>query len=164
MAGGASVVDVPLHADIRLLAQRRRRLLPSFAILNLAQDAAQNSALRLPAVMSQRSDAPRVAQPMGGASFSHSTGTQEMLPSIAPIRGRDRQPVHASGLTPRPTDGVQAGQQENAAVANAKTNEVSELDLHDALNDFFFRQSCLPPSTGAGFDPRLTPAWAGVKR
>lgn len=33
----------------------------------------------------------------------------------------------------------------------------------DALDDYFFRQSRLAPSGGVAFDPRLSPAWAGVK-
>ena len=36
-------------------------------------------------------------------------------------------------------------------------------DLAQALGAYFFRQSRLPPAGGTGFDPRLTPAWAGVK-
>ncbi|MGO9816544.1 MAG: hypothetical protein ACLPJJ_10220 [Acidocella sp.] len=36
-------------------------------------------------------------------------------------------------------------------------------DLAQALRAYFFRQSRLPPAGGTGFDPRLTPAWAGVK-
>ncbi len=36
-------------------------------------------------------------------------------------------------------------------------------DLAQALRTYFFRQSRLPPAGGTGFDPRLTPSWAGVK-
>ncbi len=37
------------------------------------------------------------------------------------------------------------------------------LDFADALDDYFFRQSRLAPMGGTGFDPRLSPAWAGLK-
>ncbi|MCB5945719.1 hypothetical protein, partial [Acidocella sp. KAb 2-4] len=40
---------------------------------------------------------------------------------------------------------------------------VDERDLAQALRAYFFRQSRLPPAGAAGFDPRLTPAWAGIK-
>ncbi len=39
----------------------------------------------------------------------------------------------------------------------------SPFALELALNDYFFRQSRLPPSGTTAFDPRLTPAWAGLK-
>lgn len=43
-------------------------------------------------------------------------------------------------------------------------DSVSEpADLRSALEDYFTRQARLPPAGGAAFDPRLTPAWAGVK-
>ncbi len=39
----------------------------------------------------------------------------------------------------------------------------SPFALEQALNDYFSRQSRLPPSGTTAFDPRLTPAWAGLK-
>ncbi len=36
-------------------------------------------------------------------------------------------------------------------------------EFGDALDDYFFRQSRLPPVRGTAFDPRLTPLWAGMK-
>ncbi len=36
-------------------------------------------------------------------------------------------------------------------------------EFSDALDDYFFRQSRLPPIRGTAFDPRLTPLWAGMK-
>jgi hypothetical protein len=35
--------------------------------------------------------------------------------------------------------------------------------LEQALNDYFFRQSRLPPNGGAAFNPYLSPLWAGLK-
>jgi hypothetical protein len=39
----------------------------------------------------------------------------------------------------------------------------SSVELSQALEDYFTRQARLPPSGATAFDPRLTPAWAGVK-
>lgn len=36
------------------------------------------------------------------------------------------------------------------------------LDIGQALESYFFRQSRLPPSGAAAFDPRITPAWTGL--
>jgi hypothetical protein len=38
-----------------------------------------------------------------------------------------------------------------------------ERSVSDALRGYFIREARLPPRGGAGFDPRLTPAWPGVK-
>jgi hypothetical protein len=38
----------------------------------------------------------------------------------------------------------------------------AQQNFSDALGEFFFRQARLPPSGGSAFDPRLTPAWAGL--
>jgi len=38
-----------------------------------------------------------------------------------------------------------------------------EANLSRALDHYFLRQARLPPAGGAGFDPRVTPAWPGVK-
>lgn len=39
----------------------------------------------------------------------------------------------------------------------------SQINLARALDDYFNRQARLPPSGATAFDPRLTPAWAGLK-
>ncbi|OYV32679.1 MAG: hypothetical protein B7Z80_26205 [Rhodospirillales bacterium 20-64-7] len=33
----------------------------------------------------------------------------------------------------------------------------------DALERYYWAEARLPPASGTGFDPSLTPAWAGVK-
>ncbi|MGE4481993.1 hypothetical protein [Acidocella sp.] len=38
-----------------------------------------------------------------------------------------------------------------------------EMDMAEALDDYFFRQSRLAPMGGTAFDPRLSPLWAGMK-
>ncbi len=36
-------------------------------------------------------------------------------------------------------------------------------DIERALENYFFQQSRLPPAGGAGFNPLLSPSWAGLK-
>jgi hypothetical protein len=43
------------------------------------------------------------------------------------------------------------------------TPSPSHFDLPGVLDDYFLRQTRLPPSGATGFDPRLTPVWAGLK-
>lgn len=43
------------------------------------------------------------------------------------------------------------------------TPSSSHFDLSRVLDDYFLRQTRLPPSGATGFDPRLTPVWAGLK-
>jgi len=38
-----------------------------------------------------------------------------------------------------------------------------QRDVARALESYFERQARLPPSSGAGFDPMLSPAWAGLQ-
>ncbi|MBB5373655.1 hypothetical protein [Acidocella aromatica] len=58
--------------------------------------------------------------------------------------------------------GVASGEMFAPVAARAVDREQG-TDLAQALRTYFFRQSRLPPAGGTGFDPRLTPAWAGVK-
>lgn len=77
-------------------------------------------------------------------------------PSALPLAtfaavGRQAEPGGAQGETLAPvTARRQVGREEGP-------------DLAQALRTYFFRRSRLPPAGGTGFDPRLTPAWAGVK-
>jgi hypothetical protein len=40
---------------------------------------------------------------------------------------------------------------------------MTDFDIGQALEEYFFQQSRLPPAGAAAFDPRLTPLWAGLK-
>ncbi|MDD2705096.1 MAG: hypothetical protein PHU07_07170 [Acidocella sp.] len=41
--------------------------------------------------------------------------------------------------------------------------EPAQFDIGQALEEYFFQQSRMPPAGTTAFDPRLTPAWAGLK-
>jgi hypothetical protein len=45
----------------------------------------------------------------------------------------------------------------------ARDKESNETRLSRVLDNYFLRQARLPPVGGSGFDPRVTPAWPGVK-
>ena len=64
--------------------------------------------------------------------------------------------------TPRtqPTD-----HERSAALADSQQSSSlpSPSDVGRALDNYFFRQSRLPPNGGAGFNPYLSPIWAGLK-
>ena len=40
---------------------------------------------------------------------------------------------------------------------------VAPADIERVVEDYFFRQSRLPPAGAAGFNPLLSPVWAGLK-
>jgi len=44
-----------------------------------------------------------------------------------------------------------------------RASGVPEFDIGQALEEYFFQQSRLPPAGTTAFDPRLTPLWAGLK-
>jgi len=55
------------------------------------------------------------------------------------------------------------GAMEQDAIGAGKLLNAARSDVDHAIQDFFMRQARLPPAGGTAFDPRLTPAWAGVK-
>jgi hypothetical protein len=57
----------------------------------------------------------------------------------------------------------EAGGQQFAAAAASAPPVVAPADIERALESYFFRQSRLPPVGGAGFNPMLSPVWAGLK-
>jgi len=82
----------------------------------------------------------------------------------AVVAGRAAGLETAAGeLHPRaqPRAGANAGRL--AEVAGLEAAYAPPLDMKAALEMYFFRQARLAPVGGAGFDARLTPAWAGVK-
>ena len=50
-----------------------------------------------------------------------------------------------------------------AQVSGKTAPERPQFDIGQALKEYFYQQSRLPPSGTTAFDPRLTPAWAGLK-
>lgn len=60
-------------------------------------------------------------------------------------------------------ESVEAKSENLTPAARQPAGRENTAELGQALRAYFFRQSRLPPSGGTGFDPRLTPLWAGVK-
>jgi hypothetical protein len=59
--------------------------------------------------------------------------------------------------------GVDEAEARFAPLRLGRDSVTEPADIRSALDDYFTRQARLPPAGGAAFDPRLTPAWAGVK-
>jgi hypothetical protein len=58
--------------------------------------------------------------------------------------------------------GAEAGAGHVTGPHSGTVNPLCETDLADALRTYFFRQSRMPLSSMTGFDPRVSPAWAGL--
>jgi hypothetical protein len=50
---------------------------------------------------------------------------------------------------------------ETADPAVEGTAPARPADMDAALRDYFYRMSRMPPSAATGFDPLVSPAWAG---
>jgi hypothetical protein len=53
--------------------------------------------------------------------------------------------------------------QHYGAIPPSAPAQLAPFDMERALDDYFFRKSRLPPAGGAGFNPLLSPVWAGLK-
>ena len=49
------------------------------------------------------------------------------------------------------------------AKGDGVTDDLSLIHILRELDEYFMRQARLPPSGATAFDPRVTPAWAGLK-
>jgi hypothetical protein len=93
----------------------------------------------------------------------NAVSNHEGLPSIAPIRRHSGR--HAIAPERTPTQASGAGRIETSGYLAANALPQSPIDanqLRHALEDLLNSQARLPPSGGAAFDPRLTPAWPGL--
>ncbi len=68
----------------------------------------------------------------------------------------------ASSLAPR-TQSSTAAKSETMTTEFTASNAMQQAQVEQALNNYWYQQSRLPPSGATAFDPRLTPAWAGMK-
>lgn len=123
----------------------------------------------------------------GGESFRRARlGTP---PRLAPVRRPRESQASVSALTPalsapsnfavtRPLRPVAQGaapapanrENTNSAATvlpeagnGVADGQLSAMRLDRAIDDYLARQSRLPPSGMTGFDPRLSPAWAGLQ-
>jgi hypothetical protein len=88
---------------------------------------------------------------------------EKSLPSIAPVSrsgGQNRMEHYATERK------WKAETDAESAITGPKTpglNVVDQARLRNALADLLDREARLPPSGATGFDPRLSPAWPGLK-
>jgi hypothetical protein len=93
-----------------------------------------------------------VHRPMGG-----------LRASVAPVRRRavaQRKDERTASRLSISEDAM-TGQRRSAVFGSI--SEMAQPQLTRALDEYFALQARLPPSGATAFDPRLTPAWAGVK-
>lgn len=129
-----------------------------------ARREADAAALHLPvrgAALAGRSFAP---PPGGGGGAAGRLSPAR--PGAAGAPGlRRRRSVHdaVSAAAAAAMEHGEAESQEFLAGADPAPAAVEPADIERALENYFFRQSRLPPAGGAGFNPLLSPAWAGLK-
>jgi len=117
---------------------------------------------------------PRGGEAMGAAVFAlPASRVPKAMPgwrgrgavplAAANMAGRGAAPLAAANVAGRGAGPDAAANEPPAPVMARPAAGAAGEDLAQALRAYFFRQSRLPPAGGTGFDPRLTPAWAGVK-
>jgi len=84
------------------------------------------------------------------------------LPPVAPVPAGTPRATGA-GRVPMRTAGRDGTAGAEAPAAARDSTVARQRDVAQALEGYFERQARLPPSSGAGFDPRLSPAWAGLQ-
>jgi hypothetical protein len=74
---------------------------------------------------------------------------------------RQRDSVQSIEATSKNVDDAEIGRR--LAVDAPTLARSASAHIERALEDYFFRQSRLPPVGGAAFNPLLSPVWAGLK-
>ncbi len=156
-AGEWSRIACQIAASVTGLAPGFRQQMKNNPILQVARIGASTiqafaPVLRpaLPSIAPRMSSSSSYAGPRAsrqnelGLGFSGVGG--ETSESFAPVRRYG-------------ADTGSAAVSEDALVSSAARSQALKL----AIGEFFDQQARLPPSGATGFDPRLTPAWSGVK-
>jgi hypothetical protein len=112
-----------------------------------------------------------VAKLTGGKAISPQMATgltpvlREKLPSIAPIgsAGRAVNAASEQASTRGLNADVQPPPDAHQLPQFSATANIDPRQLSRALRELLDNQGRLPPSGATAFDPRLTPAWAGLK-
>jgi len=125
---------------------------------------AERAALHMPPAPAGLAGMSFAPPPRGGAEGGVTLPSRGQSESFMP-GFRRRTSVHdavsaAEAALPEPAF---AGEQEFAAGPVAAAAGAMPFDIEQALEAYLFRQSRLPPSSGAGFNPLLSPVWAGLK-
>lgn len=106
------------------------------------------------------------APPPAGGGAAGGGALYPAMPGAVGAPGlRRRNSVHdaVSAAQADSTDNGVGETQEFMADAVLAPVGVVSADIERALEDYFFRQSRLPPVGAAGFNPLLSPVWAGLK-
>lgn len=129
-----------------------------------ARRVAERAALYLPArrtALTEGSFAPPQSRSAGGGVLlppgARGVATMAVLHRRTCLSGS----VPAVVVAPSPQSEVEEQQYE--AMPQSAPAQLASLDMERALDDYFFRKSRLPPAGGAGFNPLLSPVWAGLK-
>jgi len=175
---GRSVQAVRLMPQTDVMGRAIRRLdneMPSYrAVIMQAKEQA--------AAVKARRQAGRVAlllpareEEAMGMSFAPPSGAgvggeialnlvQGARPVVPGLRrgGSVHSAVAAAEAASRDADGTVKGQAYEVSPETAQA-VMEPSDIRQVLDEYFFRQSRLPPNGGAAFNPLLSPIWAGLK-
>lgn len=133
------------------------------ALARQSREAAGNTAYLAPRAggLSNISFAPVGAGGLGPAArFAARTGWQNQSVTLHPGETAD---MTTEMLTPPRTGAEAAHASSLPAPDEAVFTPAAQADFAQALENYFFRQSRLPPAGGAAFNSYLSPAWAGLK-
>jgi hypothetical protein len=129
-----------------------------------ARREADAAGLRLPGRGAGLADVsfapPPGSRAMGGGSVYPAT------PGVVDVPGlQSRRSVHdAMALAEAGSqDAGEVGAEMFGAATQPVPGPVASADIGRALENYIFRQSRLPPAGAAGFNPLLSPVWAGLK-
>jgi hypothetical protein len=96
------------------------------------------------------------------ALYMSLTSQREVLPSIAPAAGRPGV-MSTQQLTRHHSMAISSSDCQDSIAAHSMAKKIGKQNLRLAMSDLLNAQARLPPSGPTAFDPRLTPAWAGLK-
>jgi len=100
--------------------------------------------------------------PRRGAGAATAMATRAASDGVGTILGAVARGQMTRGLAPR-TVGREATGSAVAGPHVARSKAAEQQDVARAIQAYLEGQARLPPASGAGFDPRLTPAWAGLQ-
>jgi hypothetical protein len=142
-----------------VVAQARRQ-----AAAARAQREAERALLHLPA-RGAGYEGMSFAPPAGGGAAGGGAVFPARPGSAAALGLRRRGSVHdaLSAAEAAAADQDEVESQGLVAGGDAAPARVAQADIEQALETYFYRQSRLPPSGAAGFNPLLSPVWAGLK-
>jgi hypothetical protein len=89
-------------------------------------------------------------------------GQRTELTETAPMPRGSAGVQTAENLAPRSRNSA-ATESDALEMGFVQSKTTREQQMQQAMENYFFRQSRLPPSGATAFDSGVTPAWAGLK-